>query len=92
MIMIGFYHKKNKKMMKTMEKLMQKLFMDDKNQVRYQNDPQVRNPNFIRKQDLLFLKLCKRGKRNSNDQHIRPPFHENLDDEDFMEKPEDHIH
>jgi hypothetical protein len=30
-------------MKKTMEKLMEKLFVDDKNQVRDQNDPQVRN-------------------------------------------------
>ena len=35
-------------MMKTMEKLMDKLSTDDKNQMKDQNEPQVRNPNFRR--------------------------------------------
>ena len=35
-------------MMKTMEKLMDKLSADDKNQMKDPNEPQVRNPNFRR--------------------------------------------
>ena len=49
-------------MMKTMEKLMDKLFVDDKNQTKDQNEPQVRNPNFRRLKGLLFLKSCQGGK------------------------------
>ena len=33
-----------------------------------------------------------RGQRNPNEQQIRPPFQENLLDEGFIEKPQDHIH
>ena len=37
-------------MMNTMEKLMDKLSADDKNKMKDQNEPQVRNPNFRRQQ------------------------------------------
>ena len=33
-----------------------------------------------------------RGKRNPNEQQIKPPFQENLNDEEFTEQPQDHIH
>ena len=33
-----------------------------------------------------------RGQRNQNEQQIRPPFQENLIDEEFTEQPQDHIH
>ena len=33
-----------------------------------------------------------RGPRNPNEQQIRPPFQENLIDEEFTKKPQDHIH
>ena len=33
-----------------------------------------------------------RGKINPNDQQIRPPFQENLVDEEFIDQPKDHIH
>ena len=79
-------------MMKTMEKLMEKLFVDDRNQDRDQNDPQVKNHDFRRKQGPPVPQMMQRGKRNSNDQHIRPPFQENLVDEEFMEQPKYHIH
>lgn len=79
-------------MMKMMEKLMDKLSVDDKNQIRDQNDPQVRNPSFRRQKGPLTPQIMQRGKRNPNDQQIRPPFQENLVDEEFMEQPEGHIH
>jgi hypothetical protein len=33
-----------------------------------------------------------RGPRNPNEQQIRPPFEENLIDEEFIDQPLDHIH
>ena len=48
-------------MMTTMEKLMEKLFVDDKRQVRDQNDPQVRNPNFRRQQGPPVPQIMQRG-------------------------------
>ena len=66
--------------------------MDDRNQVRDQNEPQVRNPNFRRQQGPSVPQVMQRGQRNSNDQRIRSPFQENLVDEEFTEQPKDHIH
>ena len=60
-------------MMKAMERLMVKLSSDYKSQLKNQNEPQVRNPNFRRQQ-------------------IRPPFEEDLVDEEFIEEPQEHIH
>ena len=71
---------------------MDKLSVDDRNQVRDQNDPLVRNPNFRRQRGPLVPQIMQRGQRNPNDQQIKPPFQENLVDEVFMEQPEDHIH
>ena len=79
-------------MMKTMEKLMDKLYVDDKNQTKNQNEPQVRNPNFRRQQGPHAPQVMPSRPRNPNEQQIRPPFQENLIDEDFIEKPLDHIH
>ena len=33
-----------------------------------------------------------RGQRNPNEKQIKPPFEENMIDEEFVEKPQDHIH
>ena len=66
-------------MMKTMDKL----FVDAKNQMKDQNEPQVRNPNFRRQQGPLVPQIMPRGERNTNKQQIRPPFQENLIDEEF---------
>ena len=79
-------------MMKAMEKLMNKLSVDDKNHVRHQNDPQIRNPNFRRKQGPHVPQIRQRGQRNPNDQQVRPHFQENLVAKDFVEQPKDHIH
>ena len=56
------------------------------------NETQVINPNFSRKQGPPIPQVMPRGPRNPNEQHIRPPFQENLIDEEFIEKPQDHIH
>ena len=79
-------------MMKTMEKLMDELFANDKNQTKNQNEPQVRNPNFRRQQGPLVPQVMPRGPRNPNEQQIRPPFQVNLIDQEFIEEPQEHIH
>ena len=61
-------------MVKTMEKLMDKLSADDKNQMKDQNEPQVRNHNFRRQQGPHVPQVMPRGKRNPNEQQINPPF------------------
>ena len=78
-------------MMNVMEKLMDKLFVDDKNKNRDQNYPQIRNPNFRRPQGPLVPQNMQRGQRNPNDQQVRPPFQQNLVAKDFIEQAEDHI-
>jgi hypothetical protein len=79
-------------MMKTMEKMMEKLYVDDKNKLKDQNEPQVRNPNFRRKQGPPIPHVMPREQRNPNEQQIIPPFQENLIDEEFTKQPQDHIH
>ena len=54
-------------MVKTMEKLMDKLSADDKNQMKNKNEPQVRNPNFRRQQGPLVPQVMPRGPRNPNE-------------------------
>ena len=49
------------KRMQVMEKLMDKLYVDDKNQNRDQNDPQIRNPNFRRPEGPPVPQIMKRG-------------------------------
>ena len=71
---------------------MDKLCIDDKTQMKDQNETQVRNPNFRRHQGLLVPQVILRGQRNPNEQQIRPLFQENLVDEGYIEKPQDHIH
>jgi hypothetical protein len=61
-------------MIKTMEKLMDKLFADDKNQMKNQNEPQARNPNFKRQQGPPVPQVMTRGKRNPKEHQIRPSF------------------
>ena len=83
-------------MLKTMEKLMDRMTMDNIPLNREHNEPQIRNPNFrrfnpppppqIRQRDM-------RNPRNPDDQQIRPPFPESYAaDEDKAESIEDHIH
>ena len=79
-------------MMKTMQKIMDKFFVDHKNQMKDYNEPQVRNPNFRRWQGPHVPQFMLRGQRNPNQQPIRPPFQENLIDEGFTEQPQNHIH
>ena len=83
-------------MMKTMEKLMDRMTMDNGLANKEQNEPQIRNPNFrrpnppqppqIRQRDI-------RNPRNPNDQQIQPPFPENYVYGEGEDEPtEDQIH
>ena len=82
--------------LKTMEKLMDRLTVDNGPLNRKHNEPQIRNPHFrrpnsppppqIRQRDM-------RNPRNPDDQQMMPPFTENyVADEDEAESIEDHIH
>ena len=73
-------------MMKNLEKRIDKLSTDDKNQLQTPNEPQVRKPNFRRQQGPPVPQVMPRGQRNPNEQQMRPPFQENMIDEEFTEK------
>ena len=78
-------------MMKVTEKLVEKLFVDDRHVAKEQNEPQIKNTNFRQpRQQAPPPQILQRGQRNHNDQ-VRPPFQENLLDDEFPEQPEDHI-
>ena len=79
-------------MMKAMEKIMERLFVDDRPQVTERNEPQIENPNLRRPQGPPASQILQRGQRNQNDQQIRPPFQENFVAKDYTEQPKDHIH
>ena len=57
-----------------------------------QHEPQVRNPNVRRQQGPPIPQVMPQEPRNPNEQQIRPPFQQNLVDEEFMEEPQEHIH
>ena len=82
--------------LKAMDKMMNKITIDNMTLNREQNEPQIRDPKFrrpnppqppqIRQRDI-------RNPRNPNDQQIQPPFHENyVDGEGEAEPIEDQIH
>jgi hypothetical protein len=85
-------------LMKVMEKLVDKLSIRDKPPAR-DNVPQVRNPNYRgpRQQDPNPPRIIQRGEkipndpnRENNDQ-VRPPFQQNLVDEEFLNEEHEEI-
>lgn len=83
-------------MLKVIERMMEIFVENDRQVTREQNEPQTRNPNFRqpRQPGLPPLQILQRGKRNQNQNQIdqvRPPFQENLLDEDFSQQTDDHI-
>ena len=64
---------------------MEILVVGDRLAVTQQQDPQIRNPNFMRQQ---FPQI---RQRNPNENQIRPPFQENIVTDD-VEENNDHIH
>ena len=83
-------------MLKTMEKLMDRLTVEAQPVNREQNESQIRNPNFRRPIPPSLQPNRQRNvrnPRNQEDQKIRPPFPKNyLVFEDDAESIEDHIH
>ena len=68
-------------MLKTMEKLMDRLTMDNRSFNSEQADPQIRNLNFRRPNPPMLPQNRQRdmrNPRNQEEQQIRPPFLENL--------------
>jgi hypothetical protein len=61
-------------MMKTMEKIMERMSMENKPITREKNDFQRRNQNFRR---ALVPQIRQRDQRDQGDQQIRPPFQKN---------------
>jgi hypothetical protein len=76
-------------MIKTMERFMEKLSLDNKPAIRDQADFQHRNQNFRR---APGPQIRQRDQRNQGDQQIKPPFQNNYMNENFDESLEDNIH
>ena len=57
-----------------------------------QHEPQARNPNFRRQQGPPIPQVMQREPRNRNENQIRPPFQQNLVDEEYLEEPQELIH
>jgi ribosome-binding ATPase YchF (GTP1/OBG family) len=60
--------------MKTMERLMERMSVENKPITKDQNDFYPRNQNFRR---VLVPQIRKRDQRDQGDQHIKPPFQNN---------------
>ena len=83
-------------MLKTMEKLMNRLNMDNRPLNIEKNEPQIRNTNFRRPNPPPPPQIRQRdmsNPRNQDDQQISTPFHKNyVAYEDEAKYIEDHIH
>ena len=83
-------------MLKTMEKLMDRITVDNRPFNREQNEPQIRNPNFRRPNPPPPPQIRQRDTRNPRDpydQQRRPPFPENyVGYKEEVGSIEDHIH
>jgi hypothetical protein len=73
-------------MMKTMEKMMERMSMGNRHVTREQNDPQPRNQNLRRGQ------VPQIRQRDPGDQQTKPLFQNNYADEDFDQAFEDQMH
>ena len=82
-------------MLKIMEKLMDRLTMDNRSFNREQADPQIRNRNFRRPNPPMLTQNRQRdmrNPRNQEEQQVRPPFPENyVADEEDPVKNEIHL-
>ena len=78
--------------MKVMEKLVDKLSIVDKQVVRDNNEPQIRNPSFRqpRQQAPQQPQIMQRGQRPPDDQ-VRSPFQENLVEKEYVPENEEPI-
>ena len=82
--------------LKAMEKMMDKMTVDNRPLNKEQNEPQIRNPNFRRPnppQPPQIKHRDIRNPRNTNDHQIQPPFPKNyLDGEGEAGPIADQIH
>ena len=71
--------------MKVMDKLVDKLSIADRQPIRDNNEPQIRNPNFKqpRQQPPQQPQIMRRLQRTTNDQ-VRPPFQQNLVEKEYL--------
>jgi hypothetical protein len=76
-------------MMKTMERFMERMSLDNKPATRDQTDFQPRNQNFRR---APVPQIRQRDQRNQGDQQIKPPFQNNYVNEYFDQTIEDNMH
>jgi hypothetical protein len=76
-------------MMKTMERLMESMSMENKPATRDQTDFQPKNQNFRR---ALVPQIRQRDQRDQGDQQIKPLFQNNYGNKDFDQIIEDHMH
>ena len=84
-------------LIKVMERLADRLSIDGKPPIR-DNVPQIRNPNYRvpRQQDPPPPRIAQRGERlpnnpNNNTDQVRPPFQQNLVDDEFLHIEEEEI-
>ena len=73
-------------MLKTMDKLVEKLSFHNKPINREQREPHIRNPNFRRPQ---VPQIRQREQINEGDNKIKPPFQNNLVDKYYAEQCDD---
>jgi hypothetical protein len=69
-------------MVKTIERLVEKLSLENKPTIKDQADFQHKNPNFRR---ALVPQISQRDQRNQGDQQIKPSFQNNYVNENFDE-------
>jgi hypothetical protein len=76
-------------MMKTMKRLMERMFVENNPATRDQTDFPPRNQNFRR---APVPHIRKRDQRDQGDQKIKPPFQNNYANKDFDQIIKDHMH
>jgi hypothetical protein len=76
-------------MMKTMERLMERMSVENKPAIEEKNDFHPKNQNFRR---APASQIRQRDQRDQGDQQIRPPFQKNYANEDFDKMIQDHMH
>jgi hypothetical protein len=76
-------------MVKTMERLVEKLYLENKPAIRDQDYFQHRNPNFRR---APVPQIRQRDQRSQGDQQVKPHFQNNYVNDNFDESIEDNMH
>ena len=82
--------------LRVMERMMERFLENDRQVAREKNEPIIRNPNFRhpRQPTLPPPQILPRGQRNqiqNQTDQVRPPFQENLLDDEYAPQSDDHI-